>query len=383
MKSIIHENLPASLLGPKQGIVDQLDQAMLAAKAAENAKGRTMMPLRPSSSGYCTRELGYQLMEYRGKSPLVVDDTSAETLRIFSLGHSVEYHVLQHLAQVKSFQIKYKQQVLHFFTLPSGEHIEGSLDLTIFSADGRGIGDVKSKKDKFSSSHKTNWDETGEAYANMQSVKQVSDTFYWIDDLDAFLLELKDPWFAQNFWQLNLYANAEFIKQRGIDYAFILQYNKADSRMREFRFRPSSALFERTKLKFLSIAEAVDEHSDPDRLPRDAVVGSGKCAYCPYAAKCRPGIDTKEAFFETFPAKEWPVDCSRLPISARTEAEALYKQLRECDELDVVREQLEGSLCELLNNHKIQKVRFADGAIYEIKWLKSKRGNLALRRSKL
>lgn len=383
MKSIITGALPASLLGPKRGIVEQLDDAAIAAKKADSLKGRTSMPLRPSSAGFCTRELGYQLMEYRGKAAPLEENLTPETLRIFSLGHSIEYHVIQQLAQVKEFQVKYKQQVLHFFTLPSGEHIEGSLDLTIFSPDGRGIGDVKSKKDKFSVSHKTNWDETSEAYACMQSVKQISDTFYWIDDLDAFLLELKDPWFAQNFWQLNLYANADFIKQRGIDYAFILQYNKADSRMREFRFRPSSVLFERTKLKFLSVAEAVDEHSDPERLPRDTVVGSGKCAYCLYASKCRPGIDTKEAFYSTFPDKEWPVDAARLPLNIRSRAEDIYSQLKECESLQEVQEQLEGLLCELLSDNKIQKVRFKDGAIYEVKWLKSKRGNLALRRSKL
>lgn len=383
MKSVNSDQQIEGLLGPPQGIVQRLDNAMTSADGLKSLNGRTTIPLRPSAAGFCTRELGYQFMEYRGKAPIQADQLSPETLRIFSLGHSIEYHVIQCLNQVKDFQIKYKQQVLHFFTLPAGDIIEGSLDLTIFSSDGRGIGDVKSKKDKFSVSHKTAWDETNDAYGMMKSVQKISDTFYWIADLDAFLQELKDPWFAQNFWQLNLYANADFIKQRGIDYAFILQYNKADSRMREFRFKPSSVLFERTKQKFLNIAEAVDVYSDPERLPRDAEVGSGKCAFCPYAAKCRPGIATKEAFFETFPAKQWPTDSYRLDNALSKQVESLYAQYKELNSLSEIAEQLEGQICGLLHDNKISKIRFADNSIYDIKWLKSKRGNLALRRSKL
>jgi len=379
MKSVIKR---PEILGPEQSYVSMLDEAMQSDKETEDLKGRVYIPLRPSASGNCSRELGYQLMEYRGKTAYSPEKIDPRVQRIFSLGHAIEAHLLRHFGQVQKFKVKYKQQVLEFFELPEGDIIEGSLDMCFISDDHKCIGDVKSKGDKFSISHKSNWDQTREAYAAMSSVRQIEDDFFWIPNLDQFLEELYDPYLAANFLQLNLYATSDFIVKRGIDHAVIIQYNKNDSRVREFRFKPSMSIAEKVKCKFLAVANAIDEQNDPDILPRDFEVGSVKCAYCHYKDRCRPGIDTQQAFFDSFPSKEWPTNSTAL-AAKRAKLESLYEQFKDVSKLDGLKERLEGQICDILQDQKVTKIRFADGAIYHLKWLKSKKGNLVLRRGKL
>jgi hypothetical protein len=56
---------------------------------------------------------------------------------------------------------------------------------------------------------------------------------------------------------------------------------------------------------------------------------------------------------------------------------------KETASLIPVREQAEESIVHLMEQRKVKKVRFSDGAIFEIKFLKSPRPHFELRRAKL
>jgi hypothetical protein len=123
-------------------------------------------------------------------------------------------------------------------------------------------------------------------------VKVIDERGFWVEDLEAFIKDLSDPeglndpWLAANFQQLNIYCMSEFLQERGIDFGFILQFNKNDSRIREIRFKPSAKVLELTKLKFQTVVDAVDKHSDPTHAPRDYTKDSATCRYCPFRRMC-------------------------------------------------------------------------------------------------
>ena len=266
--------------------------AYLEEKLNKEAEGpRLWNPLRPSSAGNCTRKLAYERMEYKGLAKYDADPITPDLHRVFKLGHAVERNVIYDLEDIEVFSVKYKQQVVELMKV-DGEIYEGSLDMCIFMKNSKGVGDVKSKNDRFFKPWETKWDLYNQKLLASPSVKQIDEFGFYVDDLPAFIAELKDkeqfndPWFADNFEQLNVYANSQFLKDRGVNHAFILQYNKNDSRLREIRFKPSELVFEQTKLKFETVINAVDRHQNPDLAPRDYEKDSLRCKYCPYKKMC-------------------------------------------------------------------------------------------------
>lgn len=369
--------------GPPVGYVDILN-TLTAEKVAEEGKSKKYNPLRPSSSGKCTRELAYGLAEFHGLGTYGSEELRAEQTRIFDLGHHIETHAIRQFQRYAPvIELKYQQQVLGFYQLDAKNHpemshyVEGSLDACYWTPGSRGVIDYKSKKDKFSSWRASNWDEMNEKLSKMHSVHVVSETFFWVPDLKEFLHELADPFFESNFLQLNGYACTQFLRERGVDHGSIIQYNKNDSRMREVRFAPSMELFDKVRAKFQSALEAVDA-GNPDLAPRDHVLGSVKCAYCPYKARCWGDVvDAKKEFFKTLPAKDWPKDSARLPSGE--EMERLFAEYEAMGELDKARRQLEERILLAMTEAGVKKIRLESGDVYESRSLKD---GLALRRSK-
>jgi hypothetical protein len=370
------------ILGPSMGYVDLL-QHETAAKIEREHDDFNKSPLRPSASGHCTRELFYELQNFHGLAKHEREHHSPELHRLFSLGHSVEWHVIKQfelLADV--FDIRYKQQVLSFKYLEAptnkelSQWLEGSLDMVFWSPKWKCVADVKSKKDRWSGGFKSNWDETTEKLSNMQSVQVLGDQSFWVDDLDAFLLELNDPFFAGNFTQLNMYANSEFLKERGVDHGAIIQYNKNDSRMREIRFRPSAKLYEATIGKFQTVLNAVDAN-DESLAPKDYMLGSMKCAYCPFSKQCW-GEDARKAWYRTLPAKRWPTDTHQMGEHG-DELEQLFGEYEQLVEAGATLERTETEILRKLEECQETKVRLSSGAVYEVKGLKN---GPVIRRSK-
>lgn len=286
------------ILGPPTGYIDMLDEATTAylEKEVESGRAYQKSPIRPSAAGKCARELFYELMEYSERAKYPPDIKEPNVHRLLNLGHSVEYHLLRQFELLKGvFDIRYKQQVLSFAYLKAekdpklSQWFEGSLDLVLWSEKYKCVADVKSKKDGFVAPYKTRWDKLSEQLDEMETVEAISDQAFWVEDLPAFLEELDDPFFSANFVQLNLYANSDFLKQRGVDHGAILQYCKNDSRLREVRFKPSWELYEKTVGKMQNVITAVDT-DNPELAPKEYEAGSFKCNYCRFRRTCWPNI---------------------------------------------------------------------------------------------
>lgn len=371
------------MLGSKKGYIQILNEFTT---KKINEEKPSYFPLRPSNAGRCTRELAYDLMEFRGKASYPKGQKTAEGDRIFKLGSSVEYHLIKIFEeafrnQEPKVEIRYKQQVLTFFKLKDysvedkevkGETIEGSLDSVFLCPEWKALVDYKSKKDKFSQGFKTDWDDTNQFLRTHPHVREFDTDSFYIDDLEKFLFSIKDnPWWAMNFLQLNMYFFDEhhFIRSRGVDHAVLIYYNKNDSRLREIRFRPSEAVYKQVETKFKTVQEAVDIHSDPEKVDRDYVLGSSSCAFCSRSQTCW-GEDALKPFFKTL-KKNFPKDTKWMkPVDAQF-LETHYQKYQDhsssVDQLD----EIESLIIQNLNRLKIQKVRFSNGDVYEVKVLKT------------
>jgi hypothetical protein len=367
--------LSTKLLGPEVGYTDLLDFHTSNKLAKESDAGRKYTPLRPSAAGKCTRELAYEFAEFRGKASYPKEGMKPSVHRLLNLGHSIEYNILNQFKEVEGFELKYSQQVLSFFPLNESktEWVEGSLDRCFYVGEHKAVIDIKSKGDKYSSFNKSRWDDDNEKLSKLQSCVRVTDTMFWVDDLDAFLGELDDPFLASNFYQLNMYANAQFLKERGVDHAAIIQYNKNDSRIREIRFRPSTNVYNTVKDKFSLVSKTIDGGGNPEDVRRDYALGSIKCAFCSFKKTCHPEEDGLKAYFKTWPKKNWPE-------ASTNELEALYEKYKEVTNSKKELERIEKLLAMQMIEDDIQKVEFSDGTIYEVKTLKGE--GLVMRRAK-
>jgi hypothetical protein len=113
--------------------------------------------------------------------------------------------------------------------------------------------------------------------------------------------------------------------------------------------------------------------------------GSSKCAFCAYKNDCwkRKSKDAKDAFFETFPKKKWPKDTDRITRALGDQLEDLYAIFREEQEATDRLKEVESDILKLMEDNKIDKIRFSDNRIYYKKYLKSPYPHYELRRGKL
>lgn len=379
------------VLGPDIGYVDILNHLTEERIKKERAEGTDVSktPLRPSAAGQCTRELAYALMEYHGLANYEKELITPEQDRIFKMGYAVEEHIIREMRQAFKdlFQIKYTQQSLSFAHLKAvnnpglSQFLEGSTDLILWSEQHRCIADIKSKKVKYSSYRNDDWIEFSDKMRRMKTVKKLTDLTFWVEDLEAFLKELDSPFFAANFLQLNLYALNPFIVERGIDHAAIIQYDKNSSRLREVRFKPSQKLYDYVIFKMQAALDAVD-HNEPERAEKEFKLGSIKCAFCNFKKQCWSESDPLKAFFKSMPSKDWPKDTSRLGDVGNV-LEDLYVEYKEAASVSESLYKKEDEILSIMLDEKISKVRFLDGEVYEVKYLKSPKEHYELRRSKV
>lgn len=371
------------LLGPAVGYIDLLDAAIVEKKLKEREKGTKYNPLRPSAAGKCARALAHEFEEFRGLKQYPQEEVDPNLERLFALGHSVEYSLIRQFESAPElFRIKYKQQCLTFQRISETELVEGSNDLCIYIPGHKCIADVKSKGTKFSSYRESSWDEIDDKLRGMTSVTTVNERVYWVPDLPAFLRELNDPFFEDNFVQLNLYATSEFMQERGIDHALILQYEKNKSRLREIRFKPSQEIKEYVDKKFLAVANAIDSGAGPEVIEKESFIGSMRCSFCRFKEQCWPEQDAKKMFFKNLPPKKWPKDTDRLG-DVGGELEALYTDYAAGKHTEEATKVIETKIIETMQKNEVDKIRFASGAVYELKFLKTPWPHFELRRSKV
>lgn len=383
------------LVGPIVGYTELLDREIKKQiekdSVEKTQKNRRFFPLRPSSAGYCSRRLGYELMEYRGLATYKKELLEPHVWKLLNLGHSVEYSVLKNMEHLgfHGFDIRYKQQTLTLFKLNPvrvndkeypGEIIEGSCDGVLFSEKYKCLFDVKSVKDAFSVAYRTKFEETMVKFSRMHSVKVLSPNAFYITDLEVFLNELDpDDFLKDNIFQLSVYGTTGFMRSRGIDHCVIWKYNKNDSKEYEIRFKPSIQIAGYVESKFNFINEKV-WHGKVDEIPRDHNLGSVKCAFCPYRSECWQN-DTKKAFYATLGDKDWPTDSEKLIEYQKLESD--FKQFQSLANLEETKGHLEQAIIKELIRLKVKKIRLKDKSIWEIKELKTPRPHFELRRSKL
>ena len=384
------EQEQVTIPGPPIGYIDLLDIAILNKLEKEAAERPSKNPLRPSSAGKCAREKAFEFMEYKGFAKYDKEPLTPDQSRIFSLGHSVEDHILKLFYQVEAFNVSYRQQVLTFQRLPDGSVQEGSIDVCFISDKWKCVADVKSKKDKYSSYYSSSWDELLDRLGTMNSVQRIGDSerAFWVEDLEAFLYELNDPFMRANFVQLNLYACNSFCTDRGINHGAILYYNKNDSRLIEVRFKPHKGLYDRVLETDATILSTVMETRDPLSIQREYNFGSIKCAFCSFKKQCWEGSeeaahgDALKAYFRSLPDRKWPKDTERLG-NAGTRLNQLCETLEEATRIKKEADREEQEALLILQELGIGKIRTDKGYVYEVKQYKSPKPHVRLIRSKV
>jgi hypothetical protein len=392
MEFPVSGELTNEIPGPAVGLTTLLDYCM-----EEEDQSLNTFPLRPSAAGRCSRSLAFELWRYLGKpGAFPTEKKSPATKRLLSLGSSIEYHSIRNFQSITKknpdFKITYKQQIVLLFQLdPANENdkkpptIKGSVDFalenlkqgyTIFL-------DSKSAKDKFSQAYSTKWDETIDDLINMESTQTISidhddegrqcvGASFWVPNLPAFVKELQDPFFVDNFTQLNLYCCTDFAKQINVPAGAIYKYNKNDSRHLEVRFAPSQELFDEFKTKCQGIYNLVMNAESLDDLKKrrcEFPIGTMKAAFCPcsiYAGEER-GAGLK-AWFATFPPKAWPTDTKKLK---NKEVEALFGDFLQAEQDAERAEKIEQNLVGILIEENVNKVKLQNGQIFEVKHYKT------------
>jgi hypothetical protein len=385
-----------TILGPSDlSYCDILNLATNEALAGDADVKRN--PVRPSGAGGCTREIAYKLMEFTGQKIYGQFPFTAETNRIFASGHALEYDLIKQIRKYMSdiCRVKYTQHNLYFEKIEWAKtpalnmELEGSIDLVLWSEQFRAVIDIKTKKDKFSAWHKTQWDEQSEKLRTMETVQPIGTegTGFYVENLKEFLAELNDPFFEANFLQLNLYATHPDLVQRGIDHAAILQYNKNDSRLREVRFKPCMDTAKDVLNKFKLAIYAADE-GDPELAPRDHMLGSIKCAFCDYKKECWPAptgpeTDPLKSYFKTLPKRYWATRLSDLDAKDARHLEALLQDFETSEKKSKEYERAAEKAADyMLNTLGIFKIKDKDGFVFSAREYKSPKPRITLKRSK-
>lgn len=368
-------------------LLDLIDGAMLNQQDADIAAGKTFgFPLRPSAAGKCARALAYELNEHEGHAKYPPDYKNPNVMRLLDLGHAVEKHLIHIMRKTGLMDIKYSQQVVTLCRLPNGRLIEGSMDLVVFAANGmKIISDCKTKGSKWSAGYASSWADDEAKYERMDTLTKLGPGSYLAEDLEMFLAECNDSTISSNCLQLNAYARTEFILERGIEYASIIQYAKNDSMLREIRFKTSQKLAEDVNQKFITVANAIYSGAGPEAVDRTEVLGSMACAFCRFKESCWPEVDTKKEFFKGLPEKYWATGTDYLGERG-DQLEAVFADYVKAKKEQKAIDTLEEKMLRLMlpsEGRQVKKVKFKDGTILEAKFLKSPYPSFKIRPGKV
>ena len=332
-------------------------------------------PLRPSAAGYCSKRLTLDLMEYLGREKFEKDYFEPNVMRLLSFGHHVEAAALSDFEKVPGLKVMYKQQAVTLFKLNDGKLIEGSID-AVFDYQGQKVlVDVKSVKNAYSNHFKTRWDDTIYKYSNHELLEQLAPTEWLVKDTTKFVDSLGDDFFTDNFYQINAYMFSSFAEDHGITRAAIYRYCKNDSNHMVIQFDRSAELFKRVRDKFNRINEKAPTVDVKD-LRCDYILGSIRCAFCPYKDKCHDQDAMKAWLKEEYGDKKFAADLSKAPKELK-ELFKLYVPLSKSAEEKL---KLEPQIIKLMIDSNLPKIKLDNNHVYELKSLKDR---IELRRGKL
>jgi hypothetical protein len=337
-------------------------------------------PLRPSSAGYCSKRLGFDLAGYLGKMEVKPEVKAPNVIRLLSLGHSIEYAVFQNF-KVSPITVAYQQQVVTFMKLEPEEAplIEGSVDGVFIWDDYKAVVDCKSAKDSWSSSYRSRFDETQDWIRSIPGVEEIYDGEFYVNDMETFVEAIRGDFLFDNIAQLNVYLGAGFFQTRGITEGVILKYCKNDSEIYLIRFPFSQALFDEVKNKFQDVYTKVTQDKIHE-LKCDYPLGSIICAFCPYKDQCRGEDALKSWLNNEYPNKKWPTKSSK--SENHKMLEHLFNEFSQCENSLEYKKELEEKISQLCEKEQINKIELDNGDVYELKLLKSPRPHISIRKGK-
>lgn len=384
--------------GPEKSYCQLIDDQIEATQAEERANPKpSYFPMRPSSAGYCGRKVAYDYAAYEEILPREVEIRKPNIIRLLGLGHTIENHAISFMYKLPGYKIKYKQQTISMFKLPSGRIFEGSIDLVVEDPNGElCVMDIKSVGNGWNQSFKTRWDSLFDKYERLPSVKRIDTFGFYIEDPMAFLDEVGEDALTANIVQLNLYACGDFLQDRKVSHASVYRYEKNGSQHMEVRFKPCMKLYEATKAKMSLIETAVlttkaaladlkEGDTIPlqyiEAVPKDYVLGTMACNYCPYVQRCWPGATNKDKWSSTGGGKKkWATKIEE--VEGSLELEAMFDRLELLNDASTEKDLLEKEIILHLDSQQVIKVKTAKGKVYDLVQLKSPKPHIELRKGK-
>lgn len=348
--------------GPKDSYASMFDNALVS-KAAKDPK--VFYPLRPSSAGKCSRILAHELMAYMGYADALKEEKSGRMERLLNTGHYIEEQMVANAKLVPGFDVRFTQQVVDLFALPSGRVVEGSIDLALWNDTTKCVMDIKTVGDRWHNVFATKWDGMAKDYARIcTTLEDTKDRkAFYIEDLEDFLNRVdKSDSLYDNLQQLNAYCCSEFFQSRGVDHGVVLRVRKNDSAQMEIRFKPNRRVFEALKAKFSAIEDAVLKHKNPDLLPRDHLPGIGKCHFSPYSHLCTPHLTRAEKYAQA-PKKNWAVKVSELEKAS--EVATLLQRRAVAEQAAKDLKALDNEILLLMDGHGVTKIKADNGDVYD------------------
>lgn len=368
-----------------EGINAEIDEK----EKSRQVTGVDRFPLSPSQLGGCSRKMAIELAEFSnlGIYPKIKYD--ARSTRRFTRGYDIEYSLLRQLNKYVPIQQGYKQQHIEMARTSDNKHvIGGSMDVVLIDGDEAMIVDIKSKGTYYSNVHTDKFEEEFQEIASYPGVHEFGDKAYYIEDIEAFYEAYpKDNFISRYFIQLNAYGYSPWARTfkhnsnpniNGISHVSLLFENKNNHILAELRFRPSPKLYEETIKRALHIYDyVVIEKKDPALYPAEFTLGSVNCRLCDRREVC--WADARHPY--NGPKKKWPKDVERLENA--DELEKAYEKYKKALTATKEFEKIEAELITKLSNTKETKVRFSDGHVYDLKYLKTPKPHLVIRRGKL
>lgn len=354
----------------------------------ERLKGKShRFPLSPSQFGGCARALALSLAEFTGMGLWPCEPLDSRAKRRFTRGYDIEYSMMKQLKKYVPIAQGFGQQYLEMARTPDDKYVIGGSMDTLFMSQEHMIVDIKSKATYFSSYMSDAFEETFDAIANMPGVTTFGVRSLYIEDIDSFYDRYnKDDFISRYFLQLNAYGACDwsanfrsnlFPGVVGISAVALLFENKNNHVMAEIRWKPSRKLYDYSIKRMLDIYQwVVIDKKDPVKYKADYTLGSLACRLCPRKANCWG--DTRHPY--NGPKKAWPIDANRVENSAALEA--IYDKYKNVLTAKYDHDNLEEELVKEMVASGETKIRFVDGRVYELKYLKTPKPHYELRPSK-
>lgn len=373
---------------PLAALLDEGIQQEIDKEEKERIKGKiTRFPLSPSQFGACGRQLAIALAEFEGLGIYPNEMMDPRSKRRFTRGYDIEYSLLKQTQKYIPIFQSFGQQYLEMAETPDKKYVIGGSIDKVFVTDESMIVDIKSKATYYSSTSSDAFQEEFDSLAETPGVEVFGDNAIFIKDIWEFYKSYPtDNFISRYFVQLNAYGcspwavnfmSNTFPGQKGIKAVALLFENKNNHQMGEIRWVPDKRLYDMAIDKIQDIYKhVVMEKKPPEQYPADFTLGSLMCRFCSRKTVCY--ADARMPY--NGPKKEWPKDVAKLEQADKLLE--LYEKYKKALTEGAVADILEKDILTILNNQKVNRVRFLDDKVYDLQYRKTPKPHFKLKPSK-